>query len=114
MSALVIRNAIGTVGVAKGYVAVAGSKAQSPYYVVSRVSGARDIALGGETGGKSGAFQIDVYASTYTAADALADQVIDRASSSGQFAVGGISELPDDFSSDTGDFRVSLEISVQF
>ena len=59
-------------------------------------------------------FQIDVYASTYTEADALADQVIDQASSTGQFDVGGISELPDDFSSDTGDFRVSLELSVQF
>ncbi|ERJ35092.1 hypothetical protein L810_2236 [Burkholderia sp. AU4i] len=98
----------------RGYVTVAGSKAQSPYYVVSRVSGGRDMALGGATGGKSGMYQIDVYASTYTEADAIADQVIDRASSSGKFAVGGISELPDDFSSDTGDFRVSLEISVQF
>ncbi|MBZ5793915.1 hypothetical protein K8353_27690 [Burkholderia contaminans] len=114
MSALVIRDAIGTVGAAKGYVAVAGSKATSPYYVVSRVSGERDMALGGATGGKSGMFQIDVYASTYAEADAIADQVIDRASSRGKFAVGGISELPDDFSSDTGDFRVSLEISVQF
>ncbi|KVC29301.1 DUF3168 domain-containing protein [Burkholderia pseudomultivorans] len=114
MSALVVRDAIGSVGSAKGYVGVAGSKAQSPYYVVSRVSGERDIALGGATGGKSGVFQIDVYASTYTEADAIADRVIDRASSSGMFAVGGVSELPDDFSSDTGDFRVSLEISVQF
>ncbi|KWD49672.1 hypothetical protein WL67_20755 [Burkholderia ubonensis] len=114
MSALVVRNAIGTVGDAKGYVAVASSTAKSPYYVVSRVSGARDIALGGPTGGKSGAFQIDVYASTYTEADALADQVIDRASSSGEFSVGGVGELPDDFSSATGDFRVSIEISVQF
>ncbi|RQZ27312.1 DUF3168 domain-containing protein [Burkholderia sp. Bp9017] len=114
MSALAVRDAIGTVGVAKGYVGVAGSKAVSPYYVVSRVSGERDMALGGVTGGKSGMFQIDVYASTYTEADSIADQVIDRASSSGRFAVGGISELPDDFSSDTGDFRVSLEISVQF
>ncbi|KWI55759.1 hypothetical protein WM06_08035 [Burkholderia cepacia] len=114
MSALIVRDAIGVVGAAKGYVTVAGSKAQSPYYVVSRVSGGRDMALGGATGGKSGMYQIDVYASTYTEADAIADQVIDRASSSGKFAVGGISELPDDFSSDTGDFRVSLEISVQF
>ncbi|KVH55280.1 MULTISPECIES: DUF3168 domain-containing protein [Burkholderia] len=114
MSALIIRDAIGVVGAAKGYVTVAGSKAQSPYYVVSRVSGGRDMALGGATGGKSGMYQIDVYASTYTEADAIADQVIDRASSSGKFAVGGISELPDDFSSDTGDFRVSLEVSVQF
>ncbi|KGX48027.1 DUF3168 domain-containing protein [Burkholderia pseudomallei] len=114
MSAIVIRDAIGTVGVAKGYIGVAGSKAQSPYYVVFRVSGARDMALVGATGGKSGMFQIDVYASTYTEADAIADQVIDRASSSGKFAVGGVSELPDDFSSDTGDFRVSLELSVQF
>ncbi|MCA8320072.1 hypothetical protein [Burkholderia cepacia] len=114
MSALIIRDAIGVVGAAKGYVTVAGSKAQSPYYVVSRVSGGRDMALGGATGGKSGMYQIDVYASTYTEADAIADQVIDRASSSGKFAVGGISELPDDFSSDTGDFRVSLELSVQF
>jgi hypothetical protein len=114
MSALIIRDAIRVVGAAKGYVTVAGSKAQSPYYVVSRVSGGRDMALGGATGGKSGMYQIDVYASTYTEADAIADQVIDRASSSGKFAVGGISELPDDFSSDTGDFRVSLEVSVQF
>ncbi|MEY1590707.1 hypothetical protein AB3K92_17895 [Burkholderia sp. Bmkn7] len=114
MSALIIRDAIGVVGAAKGYVTVAGSKAQSPYYVVSRVSGGRDMALGGATGGKSGMYQIDVYASTYTEADVIADQVIDRASSSGKFAVGGISELPDDFSSDTGDFRVSLELSVQF
>ncbi|MDN7773661.1 hypothetical protein [Burkholderia orbicola] len=114
MSALIIRDAIGVVGAAKGYVTVAGSKAQSPYYVVSRVSGGRDMALGGATGGKSGMYQIDVYASTYTEADAIADQVIDRASSSGKFAVGAISELPDDFSSDTGDFRVSLEVSVQF
>ncbi|HIE5947129.1 TPA: hypothetical protein ACXN34_005898 [Burkholderia cepacia] len=114
MSALIIRDAIGVVGAAKGYVTVAGSKAQSPYYVVSRVSGGRDMALGGATGGKSGMYQIDVYASTYTEADAIADQVIDRASSSGKFAVGGISELPDDFSSDTGDFRMSLEVSVQF
>ena len=114
MSALIIRDAIGVVGAAKGYVTVAGSKAQSPYYVVSRVSGGRDMALGGATGGKSGMYQIDVYASTYTEADAIADQVIDRASSSGKFAVGGISELPDDFSSDTGEFRVSLEVSVQF
>ncbi|WP_334011856.1 hypothetical protein [Burkholderia cepacia] len=114
MSALIIRDAIGVVGAAKGYVTVAGSKSQSPYYVVSRVSGGRDMALGGATGGKSGMYQIDVYASTYTEADAIADQVIDRASSSGKFAVGGISELPDDFSSDTGDFRVSLEVSVQF
>ena len=114
MSALIIRDAIGVVGAAKGYVTVAGSKAQSPYYVVSRVSGGRDMALGGATGGKSGMYQIDVYASTYTEADAIADQVIDRASSSGKFAVGGISELPDDFSSDTGDFRVSLEVSVEF
>ncbi|KGB99728.1 DUF3168 domain-containing protein [Burkholderia cepacia] len=114
MSALIVRDAIGSVGNAKGYVGVAGSKAQSPYYVVSQVSGERDIALGGVTGGKSGMFQIDVYASTYTEADAIADQVIGQASSSGRFAVGGVSELPDDFSSDTGDFRVSLEISVQF
>ncbi|RQZ50926.1 DUF3168 domain-containing protein [Burkholderia sp. Bp9099] len=114
MSTLVVRDAIGTVGAAKGYVGVAGSKAVSPYYVVSRVSGERDMALGGATGGKSGMFQIDVYARTYTEADAIADQVIDRASSSGKFAVGGVSELPDDFSNDSGDFRVSLEISVQF
>lgn len=109
-----IRDAIGTIGEAKGYVAVASSKATAPYYVVSRVSGARDMALGGATGGKSGAFQIDVYAKTYTDADALADQVIDRASTRGLFSVGGVDELPDDYSSDTGDFRVSLEISVQF
>ncbi|RQU96637.1 hypothetical protein [Burkholderia cenocepacia] len=114
MSTLIIRDAIGVVGAAKGYLAVAGAKAQSPYYVVSRVSGGRDMALGGTTGGKSGMYQIDVYASTYTEADAIADLLIDRASSSGKFAVGGISELPDDFSSDTGDFRVSLEVSVQF
>ncbi|WGS46802.1 hypothetical protein LFL97_31815 [Burkholderia sp. JSH-S8] len=113
MSALVIRNVIGTIGAAKGYVAVASS-AKSPYYVVSRVSGQRDMAIGGATGGKSGAFQIDVYASTYTEADAIADQIIDRASTSGSFSVGGVSELPDDYSSDTGDFRVSVEISVQF
>jgi len=114
LSTLVIRDAIGVIGTAKGYVAVAPTKATSPYYVVSRVSGARDMAIGGVTGGKAGAFQIDVYAKTYTDADALADQVIDRASTSGQFSVGGIDELPDDYSSDTGDFRVSLEISVQF
>jgi hypothetical protein len=114
VSTVAIRDAIGSIGAAKGYVTVAPSKAKSPYYVVSRVTGARDMALGGPTGGKSGAFQIDVYASTYTEADALADQVIERASTSGQFSVGGIDELPDDYSSDTGDFRVSLEISVQF
>lgn len=114
MSALVIRDAIGAVGTVKGYVSVASSKAMAPYYVVSRVSGARDMALGGATGGKSGAFQIDVYAKTYTDADAIADQVIERASTSGRFSVGGVDELPDDYSSDTGDFRVSLEISVQF
>lgn len=113
MSALIVRNAIGTVGAAKGYTGVAVG-AKSPYYVVSRVSGARDIAIGGATGGKSGVFQIDVYASTYTEADALADQVIDRASTSGQFAVGAVSDLPDDHSSESGDFRVSLEISVEF
>ncbi|WP_419689144.1 hypothetical protein ACN22W_20140 [Burkholderia theae] len=114
MSALVIRNAIGVVGAAKGYVGVAPATAKSPYYVVSRVSGVRDIAIGGPTGGKSGVFQIDTYASTYTEADALADQVIDRASSTGEFSVGGVSDLPDDHSSDSGDFRVSLEISVEF
>ncbi|WP_175980956.1 DUF3168 domain-containing protein [Burkholderia sp. BCC1630] len=114
MSTVIVRNAIGTVGAAKGYIAVAPDKATSPYYVVSRVSGARDVALGGATGGKSGAFQIDIYASTYTEADALADQVIERASSSDEFTVGAFDELPDDYSSDSGDFRVSLEISVQF
>ncbi|KAB1593805.1 DUF3168 domain-containing protein [Burkholderia cepacia] len=114
MSTLIIRDAIGAIGTAKGYVTVAPSTAKSPYYVVSRVSGALDMAIGGATGGKSGAFQIDVYAKTYTDADALADQVIDRASTSGKFSVGGVDELPDDFSSETGDFRVSLEISVQF
>lgn len=114
MSTVIIRNAIGIVGAAKGYVTVAPDKAKSPYYVVSRVSGARDMALGGVTGGKSGAFQIDIYASTYTEADALADQVIERASSRGEFSVGGVDELPDDYSNDSGDFRVSLEISVQF
>ncbi|KOE23086.1 DUF3168 domain-containing protein [Burkholderia multivorans] len=114
MSALTIRDAIGIVGGAKGYVSVASSAAQSPYYVVSRVSGTRDMALGGATGGKSGMFQIDVYAKTYTEADSLADQIIDRAASTGKFSVGGIDELPDDYSADTGDFRVSLEISVQF
>ncbi|HEF4773666.1 tail completion protein gp17 [Burkholderia multivorans] len=114
MSALIIRDAIGIVGGAKGYVSVAGSTAQSPYYVVSRVSGTRDMALGGATGGKSGMFQIDVYAKTYTEADSLADQIIDRVESTGMFSVGGVSDLPDDYSSDTGVFRVSLEISVQF
>jgi len=114
LSALVIRDAIGTVGAAKGYVAVASSKATAPYYVVSRVSGSRDMALGGATGGKSGAFQIDIYASTYTEADSLADQVIERVSSRGDFSVGAVDELPDDYSSDTAGFRVSLEISVQF
>ena len=114
MSALIVRNTIGTVGVAKGYVSVASSTAKSPYYVVSRVSGERDMALGGVTGGKSGMFQIDVYAKTYTEADSLVDQIINRSSSSGQFDVGGISELPDDYSSDTGDFRLSIELSVQF
>ncbi|AFQ50445.1 DUF3168 domain-containing protein [Burkholderia cepacia] len=113
MSALVIRNAIGKLGDATGYVSVA-TNAKSPYYVVSRVSGARDIAIGGATGGKSGVFQIDAYASTYTEADALADQVIERASSRDEFSVGAVDELPDDYSSDSGDFRVSLEISVQF
>ncbi|VWC91507.1 gp10 [Burkholderia lata] len=72
------------------------------------------MALDGVTGGKSGMFQVDVYAKTYTDADSLVDQIIDRTSSSGQFDVGGISELPDDFSSDTGDFRLSIELSVQF
>ncbi|WP_175831520.1 hypothetical protein [Burkholderia cepacia] len=114
MSALVIRNAIGTVGAAKGYVGAAAAAAKSPYYVVSRVSGARDMAIGGATGGKSGVFQVDIYASTYTDADALADKVIDRAYTAEQFSVGGVNDLPDDYSSDSGDFRVSLEISVEF
>ncbi|MGY6240748.1 hypothetical protein ACW910_25220 (plasmid) [Burkholderia ambifaria] len=113
MSALIVRNAIGVIGAAKGYVAAAAA-AKSPYYVVSRVSGARDMAIGGATGGKSGVFQIDVYASTYTEADALADRVIDRAYAAGQFSVDGVSELPDDYSNESGDFRVSLEISVEF
>ncbi|KUZ33580.1 hypothetical protein [Burkholderia territorii] len=114
MSALVIRNAIGTVSAAKGYVGAAAATAKSPYYVVSRVSGSRDIAIGGATGGKSGVYQIDVYASTYTDADGLADRVIDRAYAAEQFSVGGVNDLPDDFSSESGDFRVSLEISVEF
>jgi hypothetical protein len=113
VSALIVRNAIGVIGAAKGYVAAAAA-AKSPYYVVSRVSGARDMAIGGATGGKSGVFQIDVYASTYTEADALADRVIDRAYAAGQFSVGEVSELPDDYSNESGDFRVSLEVSVEF
>ncbi|ACT83022.1 hypothetical protein gp9 [Burkholderia phage KS9] len=114
MSALVVRNAIGSVGAAKGYAGAAATGAKSPYYVVSRVSGARDMAIGGATGGKSGVYQIDAYASTYTDADALADRVIERAYAAEQFSVGGVNDLPDDYSSDSGDFRVSLEISVEF
>nr|WP_202118536.1 hypothetical protein [Burkholderia pseudomallei] len=103
------------IGGAKGYLGVAPAKAPAPYFVVTRVHGALDMALAGLTGGRSGSYQIDCYASTFTDADRLADLAVDRAMSAQDlFLVGGVDELPDDYSADTGLFRISLEFSVAF
>ncbi|AOK47396.1 hypothetical protein WT60_11485 [Burkholderia sp. MSMB617WGS] len=115
MSTIIIRDALQGIGGAKGYIGVAAPKAQAPYFVVARVHGALDMTLAGPTGGRSGSYQVDCYASTFTDADRLADLAVDRAmSAQDQFSVGGVDELPDDYSPDTGLFRVCLEISVEF
>lgn len=115
MSAIVIRDALQGIGGAKGYLGIAPTKAPAPYFVVTRVHGALDIAFAGATGGRSGSYQVDFHAPTYTDADRLADLAIDRATSvQDVFSVGAVDELPDDYASDTGLFRVSLEFSVEF
>ncbi|WP_186058874.1 hypothetical protein [Burkholderia gladioli] len=115
MSAVVIRDALGVIGSAKGYIGVAPSKAVAPYFVVSRVSGSLDMALSGPTGGKARVYQVDFYAATYTDADRLADTAVDlMAEQQDRFTLGGVDELPDDFDSAAGLFRVSMEFSVQF
>lgn len=115
MSAIIIRDALQGIGGAKGYLGVAPEKAPAPYFVVTRVHGALDMALAGLTGGRSGSYQIDCYAPTFTDADRLADLAVDRAMSvQDRFSVGGVDELPDDYSEDTGLFRISLELSVEF
>ncbi|ARK91064.1 hypothetical protein [Burkholderia pseudomallei] len=115
MSTIVIRDALQGIGGAKGYIGVAPPKAQAPYFVVTRVHGELDMSLFGPTGGRSGSFQVDCYAPTFTDADRLADLAVDRAMSvQDQFSVGGVDELPDDYLADTGLFRISLELSVAF
>lgn len=115
MSAIVIRDALQGVGGATGYLGIAPQKAQAPYFVVTRVHGELDMALAGPTGGRSGSYQVDCYAQTFTDADRLADLAIDRAMSvQDRFSIGGVDELPDDYSQDTGLFRISLELSVEF
>ncbi|WP_186145463.1 tail completion protein gp17 [Burkholderia gladioli] len=115
MSAVVIRDALGVIGGAKGYIGVAPSKAVAPYFVVNRVSGSRDVALAGPTGGRAGVYQVDSYAATYTDADRLAGAAADlMAEQQDKFTLGGVDELPDDFDSAAGLFRISVEFSVQF
>ncbi|SMG00334.1 hypothetical protein [Burkholderia singularis] len=115
MSTIVVRDALQGIGGAKGYINVAPPKAQTPYFVVTRVHGEFDMSLAGPTGGHSGSYQVDFYAQTFTDADRIATLAIDRATSvQDKFSVGEIDELPDDFQEDTGLFRISLEFSVEF
>ncbi|WP_414451289.1 DUF3168 domain-containing protein [Burkholderia sp. 22PA0099] len=115
MSTVVIRDVLAGLAGGKGFIGLAPAGTAAPYFVVSLVSGDREMALGGLTGGRSGSYQVDFYAATYAAADSMADQACDlMGAATAQFSLGAVTDLPDDYSSVDKTFRVSLEFGVQF